>query len=342
MRSSWAMTGPNEKKVNRSLPESLFLTRTANGSAIPNDLSTSRMLSFHRITQTHPSVGATGPMDWSKCNLWIAIPMIMRWPGKVEAGQVNEDLTMSIDICATVLEAAGVKAPVLLHGKSLLGDEVKNRKYVFAARDKMDNVHDSMRTIRSKDFKLILNLMPERPWLQFSRYKEQCYPMLAEMGAMHLRGELTPQQAAFYAPSKPEIELFDLKKDPHEVNNIADDPAFAEKRAELLTALNDWRENVIHDQGVSDEFRGLGKFPESLRGDLSVDQWVLKNRDQLDPEFFKHGWPTWFPTRSQEQWEEAIETWKPYVFREPNEKVERPLVAHQSKPKPKKKKAAAR
>ena len=268
----------------------------------------------------------------------IRIPMIMRWPGKVGAGQVSEDLAMSIDIGATILEAAGVEAPVALHGKSLLGDEVGNRKYVFAARDKMDNAHDSMRTIRSKDFKLILNLMPERPWLQFSRYKEQCYPMLAEMGAMHLRGELTPAQAAFYAPKKPAVELFDLKKDPHEVNNVADDPAYAEKKTELLAALNDWRENVIHDQGVSDTFRGLGKFPESLRGDLSVDQWVLKNRDQLDPDFFKHGWPAWFPTRSQAQWEEAVETWKPYVFRGPEEKVERPLVAHQPKEKKKLKK----
>jgi uncharacterized sulfatase len=163
--------------------------------------------------------------------------------------------------------------------------------------------------------------------------------MLAEMGAMHLRGELTPAQAAFFAPQKPEIELFDLKKDPHEVNNLADDPAYAAKKAELLTALNDWRENVIHDQGVSDEFRGLGKFPESLRGDLSVDQWVLKNRDQLDPDFFKHGWPAWFPTRSQTQWEQAVETWKPYVFRGPNEKVERPEVAHQPKKKKKVKKS---
>jgi len=245
---------------------------------------------------------------------------------------------MSIDICATVLEAAGVEAPVELHGKSLLGDEIRNRKFVFAARDKMDNAHDSMRTIRSKDFKLILNLMPERPWLQFSRYKEQCYPMLAEMGAMHLRGELTPAQAAFYAPRKPEVELFDLKKDPHEINNVADDPAYADKKNELLTALNDWRENVIHDQGVSDEFRGLGKFPESLQGDLSVDEWVLKNRDQLDPEFLKHGWPTWFPTRSQQQWEEAVKTWKPYVFRGPSEKVKRPSVAHQPKKKMKAKK----
>lgn len=268
----------------------------------------------------------------------IRVPMIMRWPGKVEAGTVSEDLVMSIDICSTVLEATGVTAPVPLHGSSLLGDEIADRKYIFAARDKMDNAHDSMRAIRSKDFKLIQNLMPERPWMQFSRYKEQCYPMLAAMSAMHLRGELTPAQAAFFAAKKPEIELFDLKKDPHEVKNVADDPAYAETKAELLAALTDWRENVIHDQGVDDEFRAVGQFPESVPGSMSVDQWVLKNRDTLD--FDRYGWPGWFPTRSVEQWEEAVETWKPYVFRGPTEKVERPQVAHEPKRKVKRKKKA--
>ncbi|WP_390176065.1 sulfatase family protein [Mariniblastus fucicola] len=268
----------------------------------------------------------------------IRVPMIMRWPGKVEAGSVNEDLTSSIDICSTVLEAAGVTAPVPLHGTSLLSDDLKDRKYIFAARDKMDNAHDSMRTIRSKDYKLIVNLMPERPWLQFSRYKEQCYPMLAEMGAMYQRGELTPAQAVFFASSKPEIELFDLKKDPFEINNVADEPAYADTKAELLAALTDWRENVIMDEGVDDEFRAVGQFDESQRGDLSMDQWVLKNRDQLD--FNRYGWPGWYPTRSQQQWEEAVETWKPYVFRGPTEDVQRPSVAHapKQKAKPAKKK----
>jgi len=58
----------------------------------------------------------------------IRIPMIMRWPGKVAPEQVSDDLVMSIDICATILEAAGVRPPVPLHGKSLLGKNVKDRK----------------------------------------------------------------------------------------------------------------------------------------------------------------------------------------------------------------------
>lgn len=258
----------------------------------------------------------------------IHIPMLMRWPGKVSPGQVSDKLVMSIDICATILEAAGITPLVPLHGKSLFSDDVKNRKYVFAARDKMDEVHDAMRAIRSKDYKLILNLMPERPWCQYSRYKESAYPVLAEMNVMNLKGQLTPEQAAFMASSKPEIELFDLRKDPYEVHNVADDPKYSKVKAELLAELATWRKNVIEDQGVSDEFRARGIFPEKCPV-ATVGEWVGANSKNYD--FKKHGWPAWYPTRTLAEWEKAIADWEPYVFRGPAEKIKRPTIAGTSR-----------
>ena len=263
----------------------------------------------------------------------IRIPMIMRWPGKVAPGQVSEDLVMSIDICATVLEAAGVTAPVPLHGKSLFSTDVKNRQYVFAARDKMDETHDSIRAIRSKDHKLILNLMPERPWCQYNKYKEGAYPMLAAMNVMNLKGQLTPEQARFFEPSKPEIELFDLARDPHEINNLADDPRYVNVKVRLLAELNQWRIDVIRDQGVSDEFRAIGVFPEACPTD-TVDQWVEQNGTKYD--FNKTGWPAWYPTRTLEEWEKAVALWEPYLFRGPTEKVDRPSIVRSVKKKKKK------
>lgn len=262
----------------------------------------------------------------------IRIPMIMRWPGKVAPGQVSDDLVMSIDICATILEAAAITPPVPLHGKSLLGAEVKEREYVFAARDKMDETHDSMRAIRSKDYKLILNLMPERPWCQYNRYKEGGYPMLAEMNVLNLEGRLTPEQAAFFAPTKPEVELFDLRRDPHEVNNVADDPTYAAVKAELLAELDNWRRSVIEDQGVSEAFRAVEVFPGSCPVS-KVDAWVEVNGENYD--FNKHGWPAWYPTRTLEAWKKARLLWEPYVFRGPTEDVPRPAISH-SKKKPRK------
>ena len=265
----------------------------------------------------------------------IRVPMLMRWPGKVAAGQVKKDLVMSIDICATALEVAGVNPPVALHGKSLLGEGTKDREYVFAARDKMDETHDAMRAIRSRDYKLILNLMPERPWCQFNRYKEGAYPGLAEMNVLHLQGKLTPAQSNFFAATKPEVELFDLRKDPYEVNNVAEDPSYVAIRKKMLAALEDWRANVIDDQGVSDEFRADGIFPDSCPED-KVDDWVAANEQNYH--FEQQGWPAWFPTRTLEQWQEATKTWEPWVFRDAKDSTERPTLVHANPNKGKAKK----
>ena len=119
---------------------------------------------------------------------------------------------MSIDICATILEAAGITPPVPLHGKSLFSDE-RQAAYVTSppatrwTRPTMPCAASARRT-----YKLILNLMPERACCQFSHYKEGAYPPLAEMNVLNLQGKLTPEQAAFMAPNKPQIELFDLRK----------------------------------------------------------------------------------------------------------------------------------
>lgn len=251
------------------------------------------------------------------------IPMIMRYPNKVKAHTVSNDLVMSIDICATILEAAGAKTKVPLHGKSLFSEEVANRKYLFSARDKMDETHDAMRAIRSKNYKLILNLMPERPWLQYNQYKESAYPVLAQMNVMHLKGELNKEQAAFFAANKPEIELFDLKKDPFEVNNVANVAEYQSIKEELLKELDNWRVNEIKDSGVSKEFRALNVFPNKAPK-TSVDKWVYDNMETYD--FKKYGWPAWYPTRSLEEWEQVTKKWESWVFRSPTSKMSRPKM----------------
>ncbi|WP_111709791.1 sulfatase family protein [Lutibacter citreus] len=265
----------------------------------------------------------------------IHIPMIMKYPGKVKPNQVNNNMVMSIDICATILEAAGVTPNVALHGKSLFSKDVKNRKYVFAARDKMDETHDAIRAIRSKEFKLIHNLMPERPWCQLNQYKESAYPVLAEMNILNLKGKLNPVQAAFFAPTKPEFELFDLSKDPFEINNVANNSEYADIKLNLLSELNNWRENVINDKGVSDEFRALGIFPD-LCPTATVGEWVILNQDKYD--FNKYGWPAWYPTRTLEEWEKARAIWEPYVLRSATDEFYEPVISFTKNKNKKKKK----
>lgn len=257
------------------------------------------------------------------------IPMIVRWPGEVDAGQVNDDLVMSIDICATILDAAGITPPVPLHGENLFDDKIKQREFTFAARDKMDDTHDAMRSIRSRDHKLILNLMPERAYCQLSFYKEGAYPPLAELNVLNLQGKLTAEQAAFMATSKPPIELFDLRKDPHEVHNVADDPKYADVKANLLAELQRWRNDVIHDEGVSEDFRGVGVFPQECPN-ATVGDWVQQNADTYD--FKKYGVPGWYPTRSLSEWQKVREAWEPWVFRDPESRMKRPVIPFTKKP----------
>jgi N-sulfoglucosamine sulfohydrolase len=223
----------------------------------------------------------------------IQVPILVRWPAKIKPGQVNDDLVSTLDISKTILDVAGVEPEHPLQGLDLLDKSTSKRKYIFAARDKMDDTHDAMRAIRSKEYKLIHNLMPERPYCQYNNYKETSYPVLALLNVLNLKGELPPEQAAFMAASKPEFELFDLKNDPYELKNLADDPEFSEVKAELLSELNNWRENIIKDKGVTEEFRN-------------------------------GGWPSTYPTRSLEEWERVLDLWQAWVFRDPDSKINHP------------------
>jgi len=224
----------------------------------------------------------------------IQVPIIVRWPKGLSPGQVNDNLVNTIDISKTILDLAGANPEYELHGLNLLNGETDERKYIFAARDKMDSTHDAMRAVRTKKFKLIHNLMPERAYCQYNNYKERSYPVLAQLNVMNLKGELNEDQAKFMADCKPEFELFNLEDDPWELNNLADDTAYAEVKDELVAKLNHWRENVIKDQGVSEEFRN-------------------------------GGWPSTYPTKSLDEWEATLELFKPWVFREPGVEMEHPF-----------------
>ena len=156
--------------------------------------------------------------------------------------------------------------------------------------------------------------------------------MLAEMQILNMQGKLTPAQAAFLAPTKPEFELFDLRQDPHEINNLADDPKYADTKVKLLAKLNDWRTNVIKDQGVSAVFRASNSFPETCPNP-TVDEWMKAHEGSWD--FNTIGWPAWYPTRPLSDWQVARDLWEPWVFREPTAKMGRPAITIQSKQKKK-------
>ena len=222
----------------------------------------------------------------------ISIPLLMRWPGHIKPQTVCDDLVNTLDICKTIVDLAGVEPPHPLHGLNLFSDEIKDRTYIFAARDKMDDTHDAMRAVRTKRYKYIRNLMPERAYCQYNEYKEKRYPTLAVLNVMHQEGILSPEQSLFMASKKPPEELYDLEADPWETNNLIHENAFQKTAANLRQTLQAWQTDM-HDEGVTHAFR-------------------------------QGGWPADYPTRSLQAWKEIVEKFRPYVFRKPGEKIRPP------------------
>jgi len=189
----------------------------------------------------------------------IHIPLIVRWPGRLKAGQVCDHLVSSIDISATVLKIAGIQPPKHIEGKVFLKPAargawipVHNREHIIAARDRCDETIDRIRCVRTRRFKYIRNFMPERPYTQKNAYKERSYPMLNLMKELHAQGKLTPAQALFMAPRRPDEELYHLPSDPYEINNLAASPNHHETLKEMRAILDKW----IKDTGDQ------GRFPE--------------------------------------------------------------------------------
>jgi len=177
----------------------------------------------------------------------IHIPLLVRWPGKLGAAQVCDNLVSAIDISATILKIAGILPPKHLEGKLFLepnGQEawkpVDVHDYIIAARDRCDETVDRIRCVRTRQYKYIRNFMPERPYTQPNAYKEQSYPMLNLMKELHAQGKLTPVQGLFMAPRKPDEELYDLTKDPWEIDNLAASPEHQATLKNMRAILDKW------------------------------------------------------------------------------------------------------
>jgi len=170
----------------------------------------------------------------------IRVPLIVRWPGKIEPGSVREDLVCFLDFAPTVLSLAGVTVPSEMQGHIFLGPHrAPERKYIFAARDRMDETYDRIRAVRDRQFKYIRNFHPELPCAQRIQYME-LMPTMAVWREWNAQGKLSGAQKLFFAKTKPREELYDLDADPHEIKNLAGSWKHRARLRELRTALDRW------------------------------------------------------------------------------------------------------
>jgi len=178
----------------------------------------------------------------------IHIPLIVRWPGHIEPGSLNDELVSAIDLAPTWMEIAGIDIPDYMQGQDLFGSDRVERDCIFAARDRCDETGDRIRCMRTKRYKYIRNFFPEQPYTKFNAYKKLQYPVLTLMEMLYSEGKLTAEQAKFMASTRPKEELYDLQDDPHELHNLANEPDYQGILKELCSKLDTWIEET-GDQG---------------------------------------------------------------------------------------------
>ncbi|MEM8488806.1 MAG: sulfatase [Bacteroidota bacterium] len=149
-------------------------------------------------------------------------PLMLRWPGVVEAGRDDQTLVGSIDLAPTMLHAAGIDVPATMRGLNLFESaELEKRKALYGAlfahtaadlNDPVANLKYRY-TVREDGWKLILPYLPN------------------EDVTLMIRG----QQTAWMTN---DVELYNVIDDPYELNNQA--AARPGLVAEMTSTLEDW------------------------------------------------------------------------------------------------------
>ncbi len=179
----------------------------------------------------------------------LRVPLIVRWPknfpapSQVKPGAVDERMVSLIDITATTLAIAGVSQPMGMQGRAFLGKDVPvARQYAFAARDRIDETVQRIRSVHDARFHYIRTYTAGPTLASLNRYKEKCFLILPLMRAMHAEGKLTGAPAELMEGRGPCEELFDVAADPHEIRNLvkSDVAEHREALVRLRAALDVW------------------------------------------------------------------------------------------------------
>ena len=216
--------------------------------------------------------GAPG-FPHGKCNLYgfgTGVSLIVAGAG-VKGGRVVDDMVTLPDLAPTFLEAGGVKPPAVMTGRSLWnvlqsdrqGQVDPTRTWVVAGRERHVEVARPdyspypQRVLRTLDHALIVNFKPERwPLGDPYRLDGKDEPSFAELAqttfvtlpdddagptkAWFVGARKSPEWSALFEKfygRRPMFELYDLRQDPHEMNNVAESPAYAAVRKEMTDRL---------------------------------------------------------------------------------------------------------
>jgi uncharacterized sulfatase len=222
--------------------------------------------------------GAPG-FPYGKCNLYdfgVAVPLAVRWPGKVPADRVIDDFVCLPDLAPTFIDAASLTPPDVMTGRSLLpilkstksGQIDATRDAVIVGRERhvaaarTDNMPYPQRAIRTKDFLYIRNFKPDRwpmgtaagygapaaPWPDFNTLANNTFGTFGDLDASPTKAWLMEnyrdgrnghlkKEFEFAFGRRPGEELYDLRTDPHQIKNVAAESAYREVKTDLSDRL---------------------------------------------------------------------------------------------------------
>ncbi|MCA8987074.1 MAG: sulfatase-like hydrolase/transferase [Planctomycetaceae bacterium] len=200
------------------------------------------MLFVH--TSDHGSQWPFG--KWNLYDYGIRVPLIISWQGHVTAGTRTDAMVSWIDLIPTLLELAGGTVPENLDGRSfagvLRGETNEHREAIFTTHtgDGTWNIYP-IRSVRTKDWKLIHNLHPEFAHTNHSDLDRK--PMAGAYWTEWAQLAETDHHAQEVLQryfERPEWELYHLTQDKWEQTNLADQPEQSARMEELKAMLADW------------------------------------------------------------------------------------------------------
>ncbi|WP_245953158.1 sulfatase-like hydrolase/transferase [Alteromonas aestuariivivens] len=183
-----------------------------------------------------------GPLPRQKRLIYdsgLKVPMFIRFPHAKGAGARDDQLISFVDLAPTTIALAGGEIPSHMHGRNFLGQNTPARKYIHAAVDRLDEYTDAIRAVRDKQFKYIRNYRPNQGYYLPLAYREKI-PSMQELLRLKASGQLSEAQAQWFRSQKPAEELFDVEADPHELNNLAGLPEYADTLHRLSSEMDRW------------------------------------------------------------------------------------------------------
>jgi arylsulfatase A-like enzyme len=191
------------------------------------------------------------------------VPLLVRWGKQIKGNRIVDDFVSLTDVAPTFLDAAQAKIPTVMTGKSLMsilksgksGRVDASRSFVLTGKERHVPCQEApnlggtpMRAIRTGDFLYINNLFPDR-WPAGTPDYSKC----VIKGGWYADTDNGPtksymvdnkdkdaEHARLYELSfgkRPPSELYDLKKDPFQLNNLAGNPEYSAIMLQLSTQL---------------------------------------------------------------------------------------------------------